>query len=191
MTKTTPPVSDILQAKYSGNNARVEELLDAGPTLTIFEAAATGQTARVRELLASDPSLLNAHAPDGFHPLGLAVFFGNTAVVHVLLDAGADVNLHTREAMKVAPLHSASAARRADLAELLLARGANPDARAEAGFTPLHGAAGSGQTDLALVLLKHGADINAKDAAGKTPLGHAVERKHDAMIAFLKERGAN
>jgi hypothetical protein len=47
----TEPVSEILQAKYRGNNARVEELLKTAPALNIFEAAATGQTARVRELL--------------------------------------------------------------------------------------------------------------------------------------------
>jgi hypothetical protein len=66
----TEAVSEILQAKYRGNNARVEELLKSSVTLNIFEAAATGQTARVRELLAANPSLLNAYAPDGFHPLG-------------------------------------------------------------------------------------------------------------------------
>ena len=57
--------------------------------LNIFEAAATGQTARVRELIAANPALLNAYAPDGFHPLGLAAFFGNKATVEVLLQAGA------------------------------------------------------------------------------------------------------
>ena len=77
----TEQISEILQAKYRGNNARVEELLKSSPALNIFEAAATGQTARVRELIAADPTLLNAYAPDGFHPLGLAAFFGNKATV--------------------------------------------------------------------------------------------------------------
>ena len=108
----TETVSEILQAKYRGNQARVEELLEAGPTLNIFEAAATGQTAHVKELLAANPALLNAYAPDGFHPLGLAAFFGNKATVEALLQAGADVNQQSRESMKVSALHSAAAARR-------------------------------------------------------------------------------
>jgi len=185
----TQTVSEILQAKYSGNNARVEELLKTGITLNIFEAAATGQTTRVRELVAADPALVNAYAPDGFFPLALAVFFGNKATAEVLLDAGADVNQQSRESMKIRALQSAAAARRLDLAEMLLARGANPNVRAEGGFTPLHGAALSGQVDLALLLLKHGADVNAKDDSGSTPLAHAVKGKHEAMVDFLRQRG--
>ena len=185
----TQTVSEILQAKYSGNNARVEELLKTGITLNIFEAAATGQTTRVRELVAADPALVNAYAPDGFFPLALAVFFGNKATAEVLLDAGADVNQQSREAMKIRALQSAAAARRLDLAEMLLARGANPNLRVEGGFAPLHGAALSGQIDLALLLLKHGADVNAKDDSGSTPLAHAVKGKHEAMVDFLRQRG--
>jgi len=128
----TEAVSEILQAKYRGNNARVEELLKSSVTLNMFEAAATGQTARVRDLLAANPSLLNAYAPDGFHPLGLAAFFGNKATVEALLQAGADVNQQSRESMKVSALHSAAAARRPDIVEMLLAKGANPNLRAEA-----------------------------------------------------------
>ena len=114
----TEPVSEILQAKYRGNNARVEELLKSGPALNIFEAAATGQADRVRELIAAHPALLNTYAPDGFHPLGLAAFFGNKATVEVLLQAGADVNQQSRESMKVSALYSAAAARRPDIAEI-------------------------------------------------------------------------
>ena len=185
----TQEVSEILQAKYRGNNARVEELLKAAPRLNIFEAAATGQTARVRELIAANPSLLNAYAPDGFHPLGLAVFFGNTSTVDALLAAGADVNQQSRESMKVSALQSAAAAHRPDLAEKLLARGANPNLRGEGGFTVFHAVGITGQIDLAAMLLKHGADVNAQDNSGKTPLAHAVASKKDAMAAWLREHG--
>jgi ankyrin repeat protein len=183
----TAAISEILQAKYRGNNARVEELLKTGAALTIFEAAATGQTARVRELLAANPSLVNAYAPDGFHPLGLAAFFGNKETVEALLAAGADVDQQSREAMKVSALHSAAAARRPDIAEMLLAKGANPNLRAEAGVTVLHEVAITGQLDLAAMLLKHGADVNAKDNSGKTPLAYAIESKRDAIAAWLRE----
>lgn len=185
----TQEASEILQAKYRGNNARVEELLKASPTLTIFEAAATGQTARVRELLAANPSLVNAYAPDGFHPLGLAAFFGNKDTVETLLQAGADVNQQSRESMKVSALHSSAAARRPDIAAMLLAKGADPNLRAEAGVTVLHEVAITGQIDLAEMLLTHGADINAKDNSGKTPLAHAIDAKKEAMVAWLSARG--
>jgi len=185
----TETISEILQAKYRGNNARVEELLQARPALNIFEAAATGQTARVRELLAANPSLVNSYAPDGFHPLGLAAFFGNKATVDALLEAGADVNEQSRESMKVSALHSAAAARRPDIAEALLARGANPNLRGEAGITVFHEVAITGQIDLAEMLVKHGADVNAVDNSGKTPLAHAIDSKKDAMAAWLKTHG--
>ncbi len=187
----TPPVSEILQAKYRGNNARVEELLRAAPALNIFEAAATGQTARVRELLAANPSLVNAYAPDGFHPLGLAAFFGNETTVEALLHAGADVNQQSREAMKVSALHSAAAARRPDIARMLLAKGANPNLRGEAGITVFHGVAVTGQIDLAEMLLTHGADVNAQDDSGKTPLAYAVKASKDAVVEWLRENGAH
>lgn len=185
----TPPVSEILQAKYRGNNVRVEELLKAGPTLNIFEAAATGQTARVRELLAANPALVNAYAPDGFHPLGLAAFFGNETTVEALLQAGADVNQQSREAIKATALFSAAAAHRPDIARMLLAKGADPSLRAEAGFTVFHSVAITGQIDFAEMLLKQGADVNAQDNSGKTPLAHAIASKKDAMAAWLREHG--
>lgn len=189
MAQTTD-VSEILQAKYRGNHARVEELLNAGPTLNVFEAAATGQTARVRELLSADPALVNAYAPDGFHPLGLAAFFGNKETVEALLQAGADVNQQSRESMKVSALHSSAAAHRPDIATLLLNRGANPNLRGKGGVTVLHVVAATGQIDLAEMLLQHGGDVNATDDSGKTPLAYASAAKKDAMVTWLLPRVA-
>ena len=186
----TLEVSEILHAKYRGNNARVEELLKSALALNIFEAAATGQTARVRELIAASPSIINAYAPDGFHPLGLAAFFGNKETVEALLEAGADVNQQSRESMKVSALHSSAAARRPDIAALLLAKGANPNVRAEGGVTVFHEVAVTGQIDLAEMLLQHGGDVNAIDNSGKTPLAHAIDSQKDAMVTWLRAHGA-
>jgi ankyrin repeat protein len=186
----TEAVSEILQEKYRGNNTRVEELLKTGPTLNIFEAAATGQTARVRELLVANPTLVNLYAADGFHPLGLAAFFGNKETVETLLQAGADVNQQSRESMKVSALHSSAAAHRPDIAALLLDKGANPNLRGQAGLTVFHEAAATGQIDLADMLLQHGGDVNATDNSGKTPLAYATDGKKDAMAAWLRARGA-
>ena len=53
-----------------------------------------------------------------------------------------------------------------------------------------HEAGATGQIDVAEMLLKHGGDINATDNSGKTPLAHAVDRKKDAMAAWLRAHGA-
>jgi len=178
--------SVILRATYYRQQEVVQILLATGIALNIFEAAATGQTRRVEELTRQDKSLANAFAPDGFMPLGLAVFFGHPEAVEVLLAAGADVNATTRETMKVTPLASAAAARQIGIARVLIAHGANVNARAESDFTPLHEVAARGDLEFATLLLDHGADINAKTKDGKTPLAFAQEHKQTAMMEFLR-----
>jgi len=170
----------------------VNELLASGVELNVYEAAGTGQTQRLKELITADPSLVNSHAPDGFTPLGLAVFFGHPETVRTLLDAGADVNLASREAMKVTPLASASAARQLEIARLLIEHGADVNARAANDFTPLHESAASGKIDFAQLLLEHGADVNAQASDGKTPLDYARERGQHEMVELLsKSAGEN
>ena len=84
-------------------------LLGYSPQLDIWEASAVGNLERVNELLDQDASLLNAFSTDGFTALGLAAFFGNKAVLEVLLTRGADVNIAANNPMKVQALHSAFA----------------------------------------------------------------------------------
>lgn len=179
-------LSVILKATYYGKKEVVDQLLASGAELDVFEAAATGQTRRLRDLIATDPSLVNAYNVDGFTPLGLAVFFNRAEAVNKLLDAGTDVNLPSRESMKVAPLHSAAAAKRNEIAHVLLARGANVNARAANDMTPLHEAAANGNAELATLLLEHGADVNAKTTDGKTPLDYAREHNRAEMIELLE-----
>ena len=155
------PSSPILQALYTGNNEKAEELLRADPELDVFEAAAAGKTERVRELVREDPAAANAWADDGFQPLGLAVFFGHPETARVLIDAGADVNSASRNDFQVAPLHSACATgdaeTRYELAKLLLEHGADPNARQKDEFTPLAEADQVGDKRLRKLLVEHGA----------------------------------
>ena len=155
-------MSELLQAVYQGDQARVEELLAADPDLDVFEAAAVGRADRVRELLDEDPSLANAWAEDGFQPLGLASFFGHVEAARLLVERGAEVNSASRNDMKVMPLHSAAAADdpevRYEIAKLLLEAGADPNARQQDDYTPLMAAEQSGDERLRSLLIERGAE---------------------------------
>jgi ankyrin repeat protein len=186
-TKDQNGVSVIMKATYYGKKDVVAALLDSGVELDVFEAAATGNTAQLRGLIADDPSLVNAYSPDGFTPLGFAVFFSQPEIVKALLDAGADVNLPSRESMKVTPLASAAAAKQTDIARVLIAHGANVNAKAASGHIPLHEASANGNAELVRLLIDSGADVNAKTDDGKTPLDFAVEYKRDDVVDLLKE----
>lgn len=104
-------MSRLLQALYRGDRATVEELLAVDPSLDVFEAAAVGRRDRLSELLDEDPARANAFGDDGFHPLGLACFFGNVDAARLLLERGADVNALSRnEHVQTAAIHAAAAA---------------------------------------------------------------------------------
>src|SRR5881628_1331175 len=90
-------VSALLTALYHGRSAIADELVRAGPELDVFEAAAYGRAERLRALL-DDRAFANAWSPDGFQPLGLAVFFGHPEAASLLIDNGADVDQPARHA---------------------------------------------------------------------------------------------
>jgi uncharacterized protein len=154
-------MSELLQAIYRGDQARVDELLAANPELDVFEASAVGRTDRLRELLDENPDLANAWAGDGFQALGLASFFGHVEAARLLVERGAEVNSASRNDMKVMPLHSAAAtsepSTRYELAKLLLEHGADPNARQQDDYTPLMAADQHGDERLRKLLVDHGA----------------------------------
>lgn len=188
--RTQTGISGVLLATYYNRPAIVKELLAHNGQLDIFEAAATGQIGWVATLLDEQPDRVNAIAPDGFTPLGLAAFFNRLEVVELLLARGADVNLPSQNAQHVMPLHSSVAIENIAITQALLAHGADVNATQTDDFTPLLEAAQNGQLEMVQLLVAHGADINARLSSGKTALDVAQEKGHDTVVNFLRARGA-
>jgi ankyrin repeat protein len=157
-------MSDLLEALYRGDRARVDEMLASEPELDVFEAAALGRTDRLREVLDEDPSRANAFGADGFHPLGLACFFGHVDSARVLLERGADVNALSRnDRIQTAAIHAAAAseakdeAARYELVKLALDHGADPNLPQGGGFRAIDAARQNGDERVEQLLLERGA----------------------------------
>ena len=154
-------MSDLLQALYRGDDEQVEKLLADDSELDVFEAAAFGRVERLRELLDEDPSRANAFGDDGFHPLGLACFFGHVEAARLLLERGANVNtLSTNEHVQTAAIHAAAAAAgdeatRYKLVKLALEHGADPNQRQGGGFRAIDAARQNGDARVEQLLLEH------------------------------------
>jgi len=83
------------------------------------------------------------------------------------------------------PLHLAAINPDPTAIEVLLAAGANVNAKDEEKFTPLHMAAFHRQADYALLLLEAGADAAAQTNTGRTPLLMAEKARADETAGVI------
>ena len=128
----------------------------------LMACARAGNAAGTRALLdhRADPAAVDGW--QGQTALMTAVASGHLEAARVLVEAGADVNAHSKAGFT--PL--LFAAREGDIALAALLRGAGADVNAAAtdGSAPLLVAVVRGHVDLARWLLVQGADANASDA---------------------------
>ena len=125
---------------------------------------------------------VNATDNDGDTPLRLAFVGGAIHVAKLLIDRGAD---------SATPLHAAVFSNQFDLAERLIARGADVNAKTTVGFTPLHLAVSRNSPVIVNLLLDRGADVNATGEKGNTPLHTAADWDSLDMTRLLLDRGAD
>jgi ankyrin repeat protein len=120
-----------------------------------------------------------------------AVRNGDLKKVKALLKKDPDLVSSKEAARGFTPLHIAAANGYRDIAEFLLAHGADVNAKNNDGWTPLYIAANYGQGDIAGLLLAGNADVNAKDEDGRAPLYIAVYEGHKDMAELLLTHGAD
>ncbi|MCB0030339.1 MAG: ankyrin repeat domain-containing protein [Anaerolineales bacterium] len=182
-------VSLLLMAVYYGQAAIAGAIRAQRESLDIWEAAALGEVDALSALLTAEPELLNAVAPDGFYPLGLAGYFGQQEAFRWLLAQGADRDQVAENGMRVRPVHTIAAQRDPQLALALmtdlLTYGAAVNVSQHGGWTPLHQAADHGNLALVQLLLAHGADPAAQSEAGQTPIEMAAAKEFSAVVELL------
>jgi len=152
----------------------------SGETALIIALREDSQS--VFNALVADPRVeLELAAPNGNTALMMAAFKGNKPAAVALLERGAAVN---RSGWS--PLHYASAGGSADIARLLIDRGAALNARAPGGLTPLMMAAREGQESTVALLLAAGAGTALKSAEGLTAVQLAERMDKPRIVSAIK-----
>jgi ankyrin repeat protein len=184
-------VSALMWTIYSGQTVvrdfLLVEIARNRLALDLFEASAIGDSSEISMALTVKPGSIGDFSGDGWTPLHLAAAFGTPEAVRLLLEKGAPVAAVSNNAQKNQPLHAALAlGRNLESVNLLLAAGADPNARQTAGFTAIFSAAAANRRDLAELLVAHGADPSLTNDFNQTAATFARERNHTEIADWLE-----
>jgi ankyrin repeat protein/L-ascorbate metabolism protein UlaG (beta-lactamase superfamily) len=114
---------------------------------------------------------------------------GDLATVKALIEKDRTL-VNLKDDCEQTPLHLAAAAGRKEVADLLIAAGADIKAECHDGRNLLHCAAAGGLVDLAVRLLGEGFPVDRADHFGKTPLFYAAEAGSAPAAVLLLSKGA-
>ena len=186
--------------------SQAPQLGDMGLVADGFLAAELGRLHDLREALAADPGFAARFDERGSTALHGAVYWGQPEAAELLLDAGADPNVVSRDGfLQIPPLGSAVATTPGipqpsddedvvlGLVRFLLERGADVNGRRRDGMTALHAACWRGLDRVAQELLDAGAapalTATAGPHQGETPADTALAQGHLLLAVRLDDAG--
>lgn len=123
-------------------------------------------------------------------PLGLAVIDGNTQMVKMFLDAGADADCFGQIGCWYTPLECAASKNFYDIAALLLAAKADPNKRVGDSWGLMHYATRHNNLKMVKLLIDHGMEVKLLSLAPPTPLQEAAIHGNVEMVQMLLDAGA-
>lgn len=178
--------SGLLIIAYSGIEEAFGKAKELKKLFSFHEAIVCGKMNSVEDSIKQDKMYVNLYSNDGFTPLSLAAFFDQTEIAKLLLQNGADANLHATNPSKVNALHSAVAKENFELCKLLIEYGVNVNARQIQNVTALHSAAHRANLKLVQLLVENGAEINLKMDNGDTAIIIAEREGHNDVKVYLE-----
>ncbi len=175
----------LLIAIRMDNIGRVKTLLDQNPILVNMKME--------RDQSSEQPY---AWIGSGLNPLYEAARNGNVAIVNLLIDYGAVLQMRTYNALSGAVQYNHK-----EVVKLLLDHGADVNGSSKQsdykgpeiiiGSTPLRLAAMKGNLDIMKLLLEHGAIVDASRQSGRTALHWASLKGHPDIVKLLLDYGAD
>lgn len=153
----------------------------SGRMLTTFEAQ------KVESLLNADPKLVSRRDDDDRLPLHWAASYNRIPIVE-LLSEQRGFEIDARDGAGWTALMMAASLKDGDtLVDLLLAKSADVDEKANNGQTALHFAASKSNLDTARKLISHKASARVKDKRGQLPLHRAAAVGNVPIVNLLLE----
>ncbi|XP_075755184.1 ankyrin repeat and SAM domain-containing protein 3 isoform X1 [Pelodiscus sinensis] len=156
--------------------------------LDLHTASSIGQYEVVQECIHRGEMDLNKRNSGGWTPLMYASYIGHDTIVHLLLEAGVNVNVPTPEGQT--PLMLASSCGNESVAYFLLQQGAELEMKDVHGWTALFHCTSAGHQQMVKFLLDNGANANCKEPVyGYTPLMEAAASGHEIIVQYLLNHG--
>ncbi|XP_073915329.1 ankyrin repeat and SAM domain-containing protein 3 isoform X5 [Castor canadensis] len=182
-----PELLNCSLSMWHGLGTRVSrEELDV--PLDLHTAASIGQYEVVKECVQRKELDLNKKNGGGWTPLMYASYIGHDTIVHLLLEAGVNVNVPTPEGQT--PLMLASSCGNESIAYFLLQQGAELEMKDIQGWTALFHCTSAGHQQMVKFLLDSGANANVREpTCGFTPLMEAAAAGHEIIVQCFLNHG--